>query len=104
VWAYVFGGTITQTSAATTATLVHLGLGDYKMYFPGINLAACARVANLTHTRGSVTVTGYDSTNPEIHAVRILTSAANGAPSDEDFVVVVTCANSALQPTPDQFR
>jgi hypothetical protein len=104
LWAYVFNGTITQTSPGTTATLVHLGLGDYKMYFPGPNLANCARTANLTHIRGSVTITGYDSTNPEIHAVRVRTTAADGTLTDADFVVVVNCSPSSGQPTPDQFQ
>jgi len=71
---------------------------------PGPNLANCARTANLTHIRGSVTITGYDSTNPEIHAIRVRTTAADGTLTDADFVVVVNCSPSSGQPTPEQFQ
>jgi len=104
VWAYVDNATVTHTTPSTVATIVKLGLGDYKVYFPAINLADCARVANLTHIRGYVTVTGYDSTNPEIHAVRVRTSAPNGDPVDADFVVVVFCGSTSGQPIPEGAR
>ena len=104
LWAYVDTNTVTHASPSTTVTIVKLGLGDYKLYFPGANLADCARVANLTHIRGFATVTGYDSTNSETHAVRVLTSGATGQPVDADFVVVVFCGTTSGQPTPDQVK
>jgi hypothetical protein len=73
-------------------TLEHVGLGQWNVRFDGQNdLTNCARFANLTQIRGSATVLGYSSLNPDPRVIPVLTTDAFGNPVDTGFDVVVFC-------------
>jgi hypothetical protein len=79
------------------ATIEHLGLGDWLVSFTGQNLVNCARFANLTHDRGSVTIAGYDSVsqwNQYAGGIHVMTTDATGNPADLDFVVGAFCGTA----------
>jgi hypothetical protein len=55
----------------------------------------------LTHDRGSASVAGDDSLNPNPAGIHVLTTNTAGQPADLDFVVGVFCGNSTgLQTKP----
>src|SRR5262249_8526956 len=56
------------------AQVTHQGLGDWLVFFQQQPLQNCARFANLTHDRGSATVGGWDSKNPNPQGIHILTT------------------------------
>jgi hypothetical protein len=86
---------------AVPANLVHQGLGDWLVKFKSQDLSNCARIAELTHDRGSATASGYDHTNPDPTAIHVLTTSAAGQAADLDFVVLAFCGNSTgIQSTP----
>jgi hypothetical protein len=106
MWAYVaasgqlpgggaFGGPVYQTAiGGYPANVVHQGLGDWLVFFQNQNLTNCARFGNLVHDRGSVSLSGWDSVNPDPTAIHVLTTAANGQPADLDFNVLVLCGST----------
>jgi hypothetical protein len=74
------------------ATLEHVGLGVWNVRFVNQpDLTNCARFANLTEIRGSATVLGYSSLNPDPRTIPVLTTDATGNPIDAAFDVVVFC-------------
>jgi hypothetical protein len=85
------------------AQILHVGLGDWVVFFQGLELTNCARFANVTHDRGSATVSGYDHINPDPTGIRVLTTDATGNPADLDFAVVALCGKAkgvTIQPAP----
>jgi hypothetical protein len=105
-WAYVgvTGGPQALTPSAPNvyqtaiggipAQTVHQGVGDWLVFFQGRNLTNCARFGNLVHDRGSISLSGWDSKNPDPTAIHVLTTGANGQPADLDFVVLALCGKS----------
>jgi hypothetical protein len=85
------------------ATVVHLGLGDWLVQFPGQDLTNCGRWANLVHDRGSASISGYDDVsawNTYLNGIHVMTTDAQGNPADLDFNVLALCASSkGLQTT-----
>jgi len=77
------------------ATVLHLGVGNWLVQFFGQDLTNCGRFANLTHDRGSATVSGYDSLNPYTGAIHVMTTDTTGSPSDLDFAVLALCGKQA---------
>jgi len=76
---------------AVPATVLHLGTGNWLVQFTGQNLTNCGRWANLTHDRGSASVSGYDGLNPYTGAIHVLTTDTTGGAADLDFVVLALC-------------
>jgi hypothetical protein len=102
-WAYVCadcgqnsllgaGPNVIQTAlGGVPASVYHQQTGVWVVHFSGRDLTNCARFANLTSIRGSATVAGYSSANPETDGVTVLTTNAAGQPFDADFVIGVFC-------------
>jgi hypothetical protein len=78
------------------AQVLHLGVGDFMVYFQQQDLSNCARFANLTHDRGSATISGYDHTDADPQGIHVMTTDANGNPADLDFVVLALCGKAPL--------
>jgi hypothetical protein len=79
------------------ATVQHLGTGDWLVSFTGQDLRNCGRFANLTHDRGSASVSGFDSTNQwntYDGGIHVMTTDASGKPADLDFNVLAVCGLS----------
>jgi hypothetical protein len=112
-WAYAAGSGVIPGGGAFTgpvyqtavggypASLVKQGVGDWLVFFQNQDLSNCARFANLVRDRGSASVAGYDSSNPNPNAIHVLTTNAAGQPADVDFVVLALCgATKGLTITP----
>jgi hypothetical protein len=85
-------GPVQTAVGGNAATLLHVGLGNWIVRFRGQpDLTNCARFANLTQVRGSATIGGYSSLNPDAGAIPVLTTDATGNPADAAFDVVVFC-------------
>jgi hypothetical protein len=107
-WAYIGAlgnpGAANFGSAASTpyqsavggvpAQILKLGLGDWMVYFQGLELTNCVRLANLVHSRGSATVSGYDHFNDDPTGIHVMTTNAAGQPADLDFAVVALCGKA----------
>ena len=84
-----------EAAGGIPAQLTHVGFGSWIVRFgTNMDLSNCARVANLTEIRGSVTVGGYGGTNADPGAIPILTTDTSGNPADTGFVVVVFCGKN----------
>jgi hypothetical protein len=76
------------------AQIVHNGLGDWTVFFQNLELTNCVRLANLVHSRGSATVSGYDHFNADPTGIHVMTTDATGNPADLDFAVVALCGTA----------
>jgi len=80
---------------AVPAQILKLGLGDWMVYFQGLEMTNCVRLANLVHDRGSASVAGYDHFNTDPLGIHVMTTDAQGNPADLDFAVVALCGKAA---------